>query len=135
MLGYLRGGNMNFSERLKALREENNLTQSELAERLSISRQSVSNYEKGTRFPNDPKIILQISKLFDVSVDYLLGATSIRNFFKGCYRETDTKVKEEHSLYFSSKTKALEKLFVEVDDLSVDNINKITNCLKIFKEE
>lgn len=125
---------MNFSERLKALREEYNLTQGELGERLSISRQSVSNYEKGTRFPNDPKIILQISKLFNVSVDYLLGATSIRNFSRSCYREPAIKINEENSIYFLNKMEALEKLFIEVDGLSVDNINKITKCIKIFNE-
>lgn len=134
MLGYLRGDFMNFSERLKLLREENNLTQNDLAEKLNISRQSVGNYEKGTRFPNDPELILKIAGLFNVSIDYLLGATTIRHSLKNDTIKTQPRIKEEDSIYYTNKTSALEKLFYEVDGLSTDNIKKITKCIKIFKD-
>ncbi len=135
MLGYLRGDFMNFSERLKLLREEENLTQSELAEKLNISRQSVGNYEKGTRFPNDPELILKIAGLFNVSIDYLLGATAIRHSLKSDTMKTYSRVKEEDSIYFANKADALEKLFYEVDKLSIDSIKKVTKCIKIFKDK
>ncbi|WIV13337.1 helix-turn-helix transcriptional regulator [Proteiniborus sp. MB09-C3] len=125
---------MNFSERLKLLREENNLTQNDLAEKLNISRQSVGNYEKGTRFPNDPELILKIAGLFNVSIDYLLGVTTIRHSLKNNTIKTQSRIKEEDSIYYANKTSALEKLFYEVDGLSTDNIKKITKCIKIFKD-
>lgn len=126
---------MNFSERLKLLREENDLTQNDLAKILNISRQSVGNYEKGTRFPNDPELILKIARLFNVSIDYLLGGTTIRNSFGSSSVKADIRIKEDDSSSYLNKTKILEDLFHEVDDLSVDNIEKLIRCIKILKNE
>lgn len=135
MLGYLRGDFMIFSERLKLLREERELTQSDLAKKLNISRQSVSNYEKGTRFPNDSQLIIKIAQFFHVSIDYLMGASNIRLSFANKNVEKITKVKEENSTYFSTRIDALEKHFYELDDLSIDDITKLTKCIKIFKDK
>ncbi|MDO4996109.1 MAG: helix-turn-helix domain-containing protein [Bacilli bacterium] len=63
---------MNFSENLKRLRKENNLSQEELAEKLKVSRQSVSKWESGTAYPEMDKII-QISNMFNVGIDELLN--------------------------------------------------------------
>ena len=60
------------SENLKKLREEKGYTQSEIAEALSVTPQSVSRWEKGLAYPDIEKLP-QISKLFDVSIDDLLG--------------------------------------------------------------
>ena len=43
---------MEFSEKLKMLRTQANLTQNELADKLYISRQAVSNYEQGRGYPS-----------------------------------------------------------------------------------
>ena len=125
---------MSFPERLRLLREEIDLTQNELAKFLSISRQSVSNYEKGTRFPNDPHLILKISQFFNVSVDYLLGATNIRNSFERDLNKKNTRINEDNSSYYLNKKEALEELFYEVDNLSINYIEKLTKCIKIFKD-
>jgi len=61
-----------FSERLKELRKKQGLSQSVLAEYLSISRQAISRYEKGSAEP-DLKNLTRIANYFDVSTDYLLG--------------------------------------------------------------
>ena len=53
------------------LRKKNNWSQEDLAEKLGISRQSVSKWESGTSIPDIDKII-KISAIFDVSTDYLL---------------------------------------------------------------
>ena len=63
---------MNFSENLKRLRKENNLSQEELAEKLKVSRQSVSKWESNTAYPEMDKII-QISNMFNVGIDELLN--------------------------------------------------------------
>lgn len=60
------------SENLKRLREEKGLTQSELADELSVTPQSVSRWEKGLAYPDIEKLP-QLSKLFDVSIDELMG--------------------------------------------------------------
>ncbi|NLK73672.1 MAG: helix-turn-helix transcriptional regulator [Clostridiales bacterium] len=65
---------MKFSERLKQLRHENNLTQSELADILGLKATAISNYESQRNEPSLEKLI-SLSKYFDVSCDYLLGIT------------------------------------------------------------
>ena len=47
-------------------------SQEDLAERLNVSRQAISRWENGTALP-DAQNILQISKLFNVTTDYLLN--------------------------------------------------------------
>ena len=48
---------MTFGEKLARLRRENNITQDQLAQLLSVSRQSVSKWESGTAFPETDKLI------------------------------------------------------------------------------
>lgn len=63
---------MKFKERLKALRIEHNLLQSELAKELEVSQRSISSWETGFREP-DYKTLEKIAKYFKVSTDFLLG--------------------------------------------------------------
>ena len=67
-----------FSTRLSSLRKGKKLTQYSLAENLGFSRGQISNYEQGSREP-DQDTLLKIADFFDVSVDYLLGRTEIKN--------------------------------------------------------
>lgn len=62
---------MTFGEKLQKLRKSKGWTQEELAAQISISRQALSKWEQGTVIP-DTENILQISRLFGVSTDYLL---------------------------------------------------------------
>ena len=67
---------MNFSEKLLTLRKANDLTQEQLAEKLDVSRQSVSKWESGQAIPELDKIVA-ISAIFDVTTDYLLKSSEI----------------------------------------------------------
>lgn len=62
-------------ERLQDLRKDANMTQKELAGLLKVTKASISSYENDKSEPPDT-IKIQIAKLFDVSVDYLLGLTN-----------------------------------------------------------
>ena len=62
---------MIFSEKLQLIRKNKGLTQEELAERLDVSRQAVAKWESGQAYPDICNLI-QISKLFNVTVDYLV---------------------------------------------------------------
>ena len=65
--------------RIKILRKEFKLTQEELALRLGLKgKSSIANYEKGIISPSDD-IKLQMSKLFNCSIDYLMGLSTVRN--------------------------------------------------------
>lgn len=64
---------MDTKDVLKNIRVKNNLTQDEMAERLSVTRQAVSRWENGDSTPNI-ETLKQISIAFDVSINTLLGS-------------------------------------------------------------
>ena len=59
-------------ENIRNLRKENKISQEELAEKLRVSRQSISLWENGLREPNMSSLIV-LAKFFNVSIDYLVG--------------------------------------------------------------
>ena len=61
-----------FAERLKELRIERGLSQSELARRTGLSRIAINHWEHCNRLPMATAIII-LAKFFGVSADYLLG--------------------------------------------------------------
>lgn len=65
--------------RIKELREEKNISQLELAKKLNLTQQSISLYEKGDREPSID-VLKSIANFFNVSLDYLLGKSDIRNY-------------------------------------------------------
>ena len=67
-----------FGDQLKKLRLENQLTQEQLAQKLNTGKASISHYESNRRLP-DLETIKFLAQLFNVSVDYLLGNSDIRN--------------------------------------------------------
>ena len=67
-----------FGRRLKELRLEKKINQSELGEIMGISPSTVGMYERDQRFP-DKDTLGKIADYFEVSVDYLLGRTDERN--------------------------------------------------------
>ncbi|MFR4441067.1 MAG: zinc ribbon domain-containing protein [Hungatella sp.] len=64
---------MNTKDVLKNIRIKNNLTQDEMAEKLSVTRQAVSRWETGDSTPNI-ETLKQISIAFDISINTLLGS-------------------------------------------------------------
>ena len=63
---------MKFGDKLIELRKRNGYSQEELAEKLGVSRQSVSKWESNNTYPETDKII-QIANLFDCSMDDLIN--------------------------------------------------------------
>ena len=60
------------ADRIKRLREQYGITQSELAKQLGITRSSVNAWEMGISTPST-QYIVELASLFDVSTDFLLG--------------------------------------------------------------
>lgn len=59
------------ADRIKVLREQNGLTQTDLAKRLGITRSSVNAWEMGISVPST-QYIVELAQIFKVSTDYLL---------------------------------------------------------------
>lgn len=68
-----------FSERLKQLRKDKKLTQKELAQKFFLDDSSISKYENGKAVP-ETELLQSLSDFFEVSVDYLLGRSNIKNY-------------------------------------------------------
>ncbi|MBE5970113.1 MAG: helix-turn-helix transcriptional regulator [Lachnospiraceae bacterium] len=69
---------MKYNERIREIREDNSLTQQKVADLLNIGQRTYSDYESGkTRIPIDNLLIL--AKYYNVSVDYISGASNIKS--------------------------------------------------------
>lgn len=62
---------MNFAQKMKSYRQKNNWTQQDIAERLNVSRKTISSWENSRSYP-DIFMLVQISDLYRVSLDDLL---------------------------------------------------------------
>ena len=61
----------NFADKLYSLRAQSGYSQEALAEKVNVSRQAISKWELGLTLPDTDKIVA-LSKVFDVTIDYLL---------------------------------------------------------------
>lgn len=80
---------MNFAQRLKQLRKQSNLTQEEFATKISKTRSTIAGYETERKEP-DYETLKAIADFFNVSIDYLLGRTDIKNPYKEESGESET---------------------------------------------
>lgn len=110
-----------FSERLRTLRKCQNLTQQELADRLGISASTIGMYEQGRREP-DADTLKDISQLFNVSIDYLLGSADDSEGNKEL-----TVMLEE----FANELSRYDGLMFDGKDVSKYDREKLIDAIKI----
>ena len=73
---------MNYRERIRALREDNDYTQTKIANILNIGQRTYADYELGkTRIPVDA--LIKLAKFYDVDMDYICGLSGVRGRFCG----------------------------------------------------
>ncbi len=69
---------MKYAERIRALREDNDFNQTQIAELLNVGQKTYSDYELGKiRIPIDSIIVL--AKYYNVSLDYICGISDTKN--------------------------------------------------------
>lgn len=110
---------MTFAEKLLSLRKRAGMSQEELAEKLNVSRQAVSRWEIGTAMP-DAQNLLELSKIFVVSVDYLL---------KEELGESEQKVEKEEPAKPPSET---PQATVSPPKPKYDTLNILCILLSVF---
>ena len=86
---------MTLAEKIIELRTTNNMSQGDLAEKLNVSRQSVSKWETGASIPDLNKLIL-MSELFQVTIDELVKDKHEPNHEKDC--ETENNYTSNYSI-------------------------------------
>lgn len=69
---------MSFGSILKKIRQDNELTQEELAKRIDTSRSNIANYENDKNMPSID-VLDKLSKMFNCSIDYLLGKINVED--------------------------------------------------------
>lgn len=71
---------MRYADRIRALREDNDKTQAEIAALLNVGQRTYCDYELGkTRIPVDS--LIKLAELYDVSMDYISGVSDVRGIF------------------------------------------------------
>lgn len=119
---------MNFSDRVKSLRTELNLTQKELANKINSSASKVGMWEAGKRDPGTDDLII-LCEIFNVSTDYILGNSDIRNPYES---KQEKKVEGTNIDLWLSKTDGYKELPDEDKEL-ISSIAK--NLLEKHRKE
>lgn len=99
---------------IKKLRKSKNLTQEEFGKLFGIVKSTVSMYESGKSTPDD-ELKKKIANYFDVTLDYLMGVSNIKNPYK-----------EENSLNY---------IKLDVKDLPEEAIKQIEEYIEFIKQK
>ncbi len=71
---------MHYRERIRALREDNDLTQTQIAEILNVGQRTYADYELGkTRIP--VKSLIKLARFYNVDMNYISGVSKIKNLY------------------------------------------------------
>ncbi len=109
-----------FANRLKQLREENELSQSELGEQLGVSRGTISFYESQKRTA-DIEFLAAAAKFFGVDYDYLMGVSSARIGKSDAQKTLDDMGLSDNTIAFI-KEQNVQYLTNPINILCGDNI-------------
>lgn len=128
---------MEFGEKIQKLRNQNNWTQEQLAEKLYVSRTAVSKWESGKGYPNIDSL-KDIAKLFNKTIDELLSSEEIIDIAK---KENTSNIKRTNNLIYGLLDlisvllvfMPLYALKTEgfVYSVSLISANEISNAIKI----
>ncbi len=79
------------ADRIKSLREQRGLTQTELSKQLGITRSSVNAWEMGISVPST-QYIVELAGIFGISTDYLLGVDSSASISVAGLKDEDIQI-------------------------------------------
>ena len=96
------GGDIMIADRIKKLRQQFGLTQSDLAKKLNITRSSVNAWEMGISIPST-QYIVELAELFKVSTDYILGLSRDSVISTASLTEEQTKILFTLVQYFNKE--------------------------------
>ncbi len=119
-----------FRERLRALREEKELMQEEIAKRLNISTSAYGYYEQGR---NEPSLetVKKLAEIFGVSTDYLLGLIDTKQHPKQISEELVLTKDDINTIDLLKKANLLEQINADPDE----NIRRIQRIWDLIRYE
>ena len=96
------------ADRIRELREKNDMTQSELAKRLSITRSSVNAWEMSLSIPSS-KILPELCKVLHTTSDYLLGMDDTELLSLEQYSDAEREILYRLMRYFDESKEKQKK--------------------------
>ncbi|WP_368489915.1 helix-turn-helix domain-containing protein [Clostridium sp. BJN0013] len=106
------------------------MSQAELAEKLGVTQQATSKYENGNREP-DIEILKLLSSIFNVSIDYLLGGTNIRNHDNTHITPKEHEDKEEVVEELRGRLLNTKNFKIEGKPATKEDIETILDSVKV----
>ena len=126
--------------RIKELRKEINMTQSELAKKLNVAQNTISNWENESR-DIDNESLVKLSEIFEVSTDYILCNTDIRDIKKAPTdesRDFDAMIddisasgEDNEGVVMAKGGKGQKRIIIAEDD---DEANFAAEAIKLFRK-
>lgn len=99
-----------FGQRLKTLREQSNMTQEEVSDKINITARTLGNYENEDRRPN-PETLTKLANFYNVTTDYILGLSD--NPHTNSINTNAQEIKETISIPILGNIRAGRPLFTE----------------------
>ena len=126
-----------FGERLRELRRENHMTGDELGKKFNVTKTAISYWENGKSFP-DEETIKKFADFFQVSTDYILGNSDIRNPYENHQRISESIKDDKELLEFWEVLKEredLQLLFKQTKQMTEKDIKQIIKIIKAIEDE
>lgn len=119
-----------FPERLKELRENKNLLSKDFAAIMNVEPATITNWEKGNRFPKDD-VLVKIADYFDCSIDYLLGRTDdpSAKIYSGKLHNEIVEIEIDKNYPYDLTPEDVENMLKQLDAVGLD-IQKLINNAK-----
>ena len=117
---------MEFCDKIKKIRTDNNLTQEQFAEKLYVSRTAVSKWESGKGYPSIDSL-KYMSKLFNISIDDLLSSEEILDIAE---QDKQQKIKKNNGFIFGAFD--LLSLFMIILPLYASTVNNYIYSVSLF---
>ncbi|CAM3223522.1 helix-turn-helix domain-containing protein [Vagococcus fessus] len=122
---------MEIGKKIKARRTELDMTQAQLAEKIHVSRSTISNWEIGRNYP-DIQMIVDLSYCLDISIDTLLKGDDV----VVTHITNDTRLRKKQAFYIKGLVALLVLILLPLGYYSIINYQKwIDNPKQIKKIE
>lgn len=119
-----------FGDRLKELRENKNLMSKDFAKIMNVEPATVTNWEKGNRFPKE-EILIKIADYFNCSIDFLLGRTDDPTsiVYSGNYNDQVIEFEIDKNCPQKLSAEDIQNLISQLEAVGFD-VEKLINASK-----
>ena len=114
-----------FPSRLRELREKKELLSKDFAKIMNVEPATITNWEKGNRFPKDD-VLIKIADYFDCSIDYLLGRTDdpLSKIYSGKLHNQTIEIEVDKGYPHELTAEEVENIIRQLDAVGLD-VNKL----------